>query len=130
MGKQQQTPSPSSSSDLELSNSFADFFIYKVVPIRDGLRDQNVVKGDSIAFLQADVEFTVTPLLSFKHTTNDEIRTIIQKAQNKFCELDPIPSNILKQCSDVVVPLISDIVNTSFDEKIVSSDFKQALVKN
>ncbi|CAG2232465.1 unnamed protein product [Mytilus edulis] len=31
MGKQQQTPLPSSSSDLELSNSFADFFVNKVV---------------------------------------------------------------------------------------------------
>ncbi|CAC5417928.1 unnamed protein product [Mytilus coruscus] len=129
MGKQQQTPLPSSYSDLELSKSFADFFVNKVVIIRDGLRDQNVVKGDNMAFLQADVEFTGTPVLSFKHTTNDEIRTIIQKAPNKSCELDPIPSNLLEQCSDVVVPLISDIVNASFDEKIVPKDFKQAFVR-
>ncbi|CAC5390090.1 unnamed protein product [Mytilus coruscus] len=129
LGKQQQTPLPSSSSDLELSNSFADFFVNKVFTIRDGLRDQNVVKGDNMVFLQADVEFTGTLLLSFKHTTNDEIRTIIQKAPNKSCELDPIPSNLLKQCSDVVVPLISDTVNASFDEKIVPSDFKQAFVR-
>ncbi|CAC5372019.1 unnamed protein product [Mytilus coruscus] len=80
MGKQQQTLLPSSSSDLELPNSFADFFINKVVTIRDGLRDQNIVKGDNMAFLQADVEFT-------------------------------------------------DIVNASFDEKIVPSDFKQAFVR-
>ncbi|CAG2219826.1 unnamed protein product [Mytilus edulis] len=45
MGKQQQTPLPSSSSDLELSNSFADFFVNKVVTIRDGLRDQNTSKA-------------------------------------------------------------------------------------
>ncbi|CAC5387841.1 unnamed protein product [Mytilus coruscus] len=79
MGKQQQTHLPSLSSDVELSNSFADFFVNKVVTIKDGLRDQNQVKGDNIAFLQADLEFTGTPLLSFNHTTNDEIRTIIQK---------------------------------------------------
>ncbi|CAC5412707.1 unnamed protein product [Mytilus coruscus] len=114
MGKQQQTPLPSSSSDLELSNSFADFFVNKVVTIRDGLRDQNVVKGDNMAFLQADVEFTGTPVLSFKHTTNDEIRTIIQKAPNKSCDLDPIPSNLLKQCSDVV---LEHDIHAAFDKQ-------------
>ncbi|CAG2217216.1 unnamed protein product [Mytilus edulis] len=56
MGKQQQTPLPSSSSDLELSNSFADFFVNKVVTIRDGLRDQNEDVETRRALLYSEVE--------------------------------------------------------------------------
>ncbi|VDI48061.1 Hypothetical predicted protein [Mytilus galloprovincialis] len=81
MGKQQQTPLPSLSSDLELSNSFADFFVNKVVTIRDGLRDQNVVNGDNIAFLQADVEFT-----------GDRVR-VISSFNLYVCDIAVTPTN-------------------------------------
>ncbi len=45
--------------------------------------------------------------------SEEEVREIIQKSPNKSCELDPIPTWLLKDCLDELLPLITDIVNTS-----------------
>lgn len=98
--------------------------------IREALRTANqVFDNDNITFLDADIKFTGSPLLTFDHATNEEIRNILRKAPSKSCELDPIPTSLLKNCSDAVVPLTTCIINASFDESVVPSIFKQALVR-
>lgn len=130
MGKQQKSPLPSSSSEIDLSNSFADFFINKVETIRDDLRSANQVHdNDDNGYLDHDIEFNGSALLEFNHTTDEEIRNILRKSASKSCELDPIPTNLLKACTDAVVPVVTQIVNASFDESKVPLDFKQALVR-
>jgi hypothetical protein len=45
------------------------------------------------------------------------------------CELDPLPTKLLKPCLDHVLPLITDIVNKSLSEQCVPASFKQAIVR-
>ena len=44
-----------------------------------------------------DIHFSGDPLMSYRHTTEDEVRAILGKAPNKACELDPIPTSIFKK---------------------------------
>ena len=37
----------------------------------------------------------------------------------KSCELDPLPTWLLKECKDELVPLITDIVNMSLRESMI-----------
>jgi hypothetical protein len=48
----------------------------------------------------------------FKHrqTSSDEIRKLLAKSP---CELDPMPTYLLKQCLNNVLPVITAIVNKS-----------------
>ncbi len=36
----------------------------------------------------------------FKSLTEDEVKKIVLKSPNKYCELDPIPTNLLRECID------------------------------
>ena len=47
----------------------------------------------------------------------------------KSCELDPIPTWLLKDCIDVLLPLITLIMNMSLASRCVPRDFKSARIK-
>ena len=47
----------------------------------------------------------------------------------KSCDLDPIPSPLFHDCLDELVPVITDIINTSLISGVVPQCFKHALVK-
>jgi hypothetical protein len=46
------------------------------------------------------------------------------KSASKSCELDPIPTFLLKQSMDGVLPVITDIVNASLTELTVPQSFR------
>ena len=48
---------------------------------------------------------------SFLLTTEDELKKIIMSSNSKSCTLDPIPTSILKQCLDCLLPILVKIVN-------------------
>ena len=127
MGKQREVVLPSTASNTELANTFAKFFIDKVASIRDTLSQR--ISYNRERSLIEDIPFSGDPLHCFNNTTVDEVRKIIGKSANKSCELDPIPTNILKSHMDAVVPFICEIINTSFEEAEVPSAFKEALVR-
>lgn len=71
MGKKQETILPSSTSNKELANEFSKFFINKVATIRDGLRKLTTFNIETS--LSVDIHFSGIPLMSFRHTTEDEV---------------------------------------------------------
>ena len=58
--------------------------------------------------------------------TEEEVKALIQKSPNKSCEFDPLPTWLLKECLDELLPLITDIVNASMTAGSVPKDFKSA----
>jgi hypothetical protein len=60
--------------------------------------------------LRSDIQFVGVPLDVFDLVSVSEIRKIITKS----CELDPIPTSLLKQCLDSMLPIITEIINRSF----------------
>ena len=61
--------------------------------------------------------------------TAEEIRRIIMKSPNKSCELDPIPTWLLKCCLTELLPLITTLVNKSLATGSFPESFKLALIK-
>ena len=54
-------------------------------------------------------------MTSFTLTTISEIRKIIRKSASKSCSSDPVPTWLLKEHLDVLLPVITDIVNMSLE---------------
>src|SRR6218665_3854688 len=52
-------------------------------------------------------------LSTFQLTSETEIFHLLQSLPNKQCELDPIPTSLLKDCASILVPVITKIVNFS-----------------
>ena len=50
-------------------------------------------------------------------------------AATKSCELDPIPTFLLKPCLDSLLPIIYTIINNSLSKSEVPPKFKQAIVR-
>ena len=44
------------------------------------------------------------------------------------CSLDPVPTQLLKECCDEIAPIITDIVNCSLKEATVPPELKKAVV--
>ena len=47
--------------------------------------------------------------------TEDEIKNVIMHSPSKGCNLDPLPTILLKECIDVLALIITDIVNCSLN---------------
>ena len=68
-------------------------------------------------------------LISFEPATEEEILAILRKAPTKSCELDPIPTSLLKKSANEIVPIITKIVNISLESGVFSDSLKVALVR-
>ena len=76
-----------------------------------------------------DQSFNGVPLNCFSCVTLQEIHHIILKAPSKSCKLDPLPSWLLKECVDELSPIVTSIVNASFNHAIVPLSLKTALIR-
>ena len=64
----------------------------------------------------------------FQPVTVEEIRKLVTKAPSKHCQLDPIPTWLLKQVVDQLAPVLAVVCNTSLTTGKLSSAEKHALV--
>src|SRR6218665_2636746 len=49
--------------------------------------------------------------------------------KNKQCDLDPIPTTLLKECTDLLVPTITKIINLSLSTSTFPMQFKDSVIK-
>ena len=56
------------------------------------------------------------------------MRLLISKAAGKSCQLDPIPTPIVLKLLDVLLPVITKLINLSFDTGRFAEAWKEALV--
>ena len=117
-------PSPATFPTASLAQSFASFFTDKIAKIHLTF---------SLTPTRTDPHFKPPQqppaLTSFQPTTTDEITKLINQSPNKQCELDPIPTHLLKQIIPTVIQTITNIVNLSLSTGIFPSQFKHSVVQ-
>ena len=119
---QQAATLPTHETNFELANRFSKFFNDKIDTLRASFR------------IDANSDVEMEPLASVKlnnriSATSDEIRDVITSCPNKSCQLDPIPTWLVKQCVDQLLPLLTSIINESLTKGEFPNDFKNAIVK-
>lgn len=67
-------------------------------------------------------------LSSFRTLTIDEVIAGIRALPDKHCSSDPLPTRLLKECSDVLAPYITELFNRSLATGLVPSTFKSAFI--
>jgi len=65
---------------------------------------------------------------NFITTSPDEIVKLVAAASNKYCSLDPLPTSLVKSCSDLLAPFISDLFNASLSSGYIPSSQKIAFI--
>ena len=127
MGNKGGCPLPSHTSDLQLASDFSNFFTSKVLTIRDSLNHEDT--PSFVPPLDDDAPATLPTLHSFTPTTIEEIVRIIKLSPNKSCELDPLPTWLLKWCVQELAPIIAAIVNKSLETSCMPAELKRVHVR-
>ena len=61
--------------------------------------------------------------------TVEEVSQILRKTSNKQCELDPMPTWLVKELCDVLAPIITSMANASFAQGLFPDSHKHAVVR-
>ena len=80
--------------------------------------------------IEMDVHRSSDPpkITTFTEVTRDTVDKIIRNSPAKSCLLDPWPTFLIKECSDIPLPSITKLVNCSLTEGCVPDGFKTAVV--
>ena len=70
----------------------------------------------------------IPSLSQFDPITSEEVTRIISSMATKSCELDAIPTSVLKQITPSIVPTITKIINISLTQGIFTEEWKTAIV--
>ena len=88
-------------SDGDLANKFIDFFGEKITVLRNSLDSTSdiVVESDAIVHQYA--------LSCFMSLTLSDVSELLSEMTIKSCPLDPVPASVLKQCTSVLLSVMS-----------------------
>ncbi|XP_041481800.1 uncharacterized protein LOC121428971 [Lytechinus variegatus] len=118
LNRKKSTPLPRHTDSHVMAETFIQFFQAKVRTICDTLHPDE----------SCPQPFTATLLETLHPTNPDEIQSILRKIPPKSCQLDPIPTILLKECCTTFAPIISQIVNLSIDQAEVPTCLKVAYI--
>ena len=116
-------PPPPAPTDLNPDN-FATFFTEKTANISKQFCEPPSRPEDT------PLENTATPatLHEFTLLSEEDVSKLITRSRPTTCLLDPVPTNLLQDIAQTVVPVITSIMNSSLSSGTVPSAFKQARV--
>ena len=119
-GSAKSNPLPEGKSNVELAEEFADFFLNKILTIRKQFEDIS-------PYMSTTKDILI--LRKFAPMSEKEVREIIMSMKSKCCELDALPTSLLKRMIDVCLPSIMKIVNLSLEMGQFTYQWKVAIVR-
>ena len=119
-GKTFDTVLPNNIAKENLPDEFCKFFNEKIEKIR---KDLDIYNKAPIF-----VPYTGQFMTTFTPVSEDFVKDIIMSSNTKSCDLDPMPTEMLKQNIDFLIKPITHIINTSLKKGIVPVEFKKAIL--
>ena len=120
MGTSSDNPLPYHTSDKDLAEEFADFFMGKIQKIRDNLTRNPTYEP---------TKKITTRLAECRPFDQTEVKKIILSMKSKSCKLDAPPTRLLKECLEDILPTITDLVNISLWEGTSASEWKTSIIR-
>ena len=106
-----------------LPELFCNYFSDKIMKIRNELDSQAV----SALPAQAD-SFSGITLSTFEPVTEAMVKLVITKSAPKTCSLDPIPTPLLLEILDCLLPSLTALINSSLSSGLFPQAFKSAVI--
>ena len=107
-----------------LPEQFSNFFTNKIRMIRDELDQIDANQSP----LYADNAYSKSSFTSFRLVSEDEVKKIISQSSKKSCSIDPIPTSLLMECLEEILPAFTVIVNQSLKTGIFPNIYKHAVI--
>ena len=119
-----ETPFPQGKSDKILADEFSKYFSDKINNIRAKL-DEN---PNDMHYNEPST-FNGHYLDEFSPLSTDDVKKLIDDSNSKYCDLDPIPPDLLKSAINEALPIITEIINTSLSLGIMPDILKHAKIR-
>ncbi|CAB4016802.1 RNA-directed DNA polymerase from transposon X-element, partial [Paramuricea clavata] len=112
-----------------LSNDLGQFFAQKIINIRSELQtastyEQAVFSDMPSVSLNSDQIYQ-----EFSPMSDDDTERLITSSNKKSCSLDPIPTKLVVECLNVLLPVITKMINLSLESGIFPCVWKEADVQ-
>ena len=112
---------PSHESQKSLADQFASYFSNKINNIRDNFG--SIGTENDIHPLSDPPKINVS-----RQVSEEALDKINKTSPTKSCLLDPLPTFLIKECIDILLPSLTKLVNCSLMEGCVPDSFKSAVV--
>eukprot|EP00745_Piridium_sociabile_P040659 TRINITY_DN786_c0_g1_i8.p1 TRINITY_DN786_c0_g1~~TRINITY_DN786_c0_g1_i8.p1 ORF type:complete len:1132 (+),score=124.07 TRINITY_DN786_c0_g1_i8:119-3397(+) len=124
LGKVNSSPLPIVFSVHELPQKFSDFFTSKISLIREKL-DAVVPPFSSVT----EREYSGPALHCFEPVSEEFVKKVCLSSGPKSCELDPVPSALLFECLDVLLPYMTHVINSSLLSGCFPDIYKSSVIR-
>ena len=104
----------------ELARRFIAFFANKISTIHQGLFQRCPNDAGYV-----DAPISSCTLTRFETVSVDDLLPLARRISKKSCDLDPIPAQLLTGCLDVLMPVITKMVNLSLATTCVLNNLKK-----
>ena len=112
---------PPSSDACSLANAFADFFAQKIDRIHADLHEKQRTADPNVS--SSESTRCQVELSDFAVLSQDTVKEYASKSAKKSCNLDP---SLMKNCLDMLLPTITNIVNLSLSTGTMPETLKVA----
>ena len=120
MGTSLDNPLPNHKSNKDLAEESADFFMDKIQKIRDNLTGNPTYQP---------TKKITSRFAEFRPFYQTEVKKIILSVKSKSCELDALPTRLLKDCIEDILPTITNLVNISLWDGAFASGWKTSIIR-
>ena len=110
-----------------LADKFSNYFMRKTTIIKNKIISDTPNTICNIS-MNAVVMFNGKMVELLRPTSEVEVKEIIIKSPNKSCDLNPLPTGLMKKCVDHFLPLITAVINRSMDESVMPLCLKRATI--
>ena len=115
-------PLPHHTSIQQLTGDFGQFFIKKIEDIRCELN----IPDNTHSTVSSSCNGHYFP--SFRQLTQNDVRKLIMSSKSTTCDLDSIPTSLLKEHTSILLPTITKMVNLSLQTGVFPNEWKLAFV--
>ena len=132
LGGSSQEQYPKHSDPAMLANDFGRFFTQKIDDIRSKLDRIDPSSNQPDYSTRSSVQehwYARTPFTNFEPISSEGIKKLVLNAPNKTCDNDPIPTKIVKDCINELLPTISNMVNLSLSSGHFPDIGKEGLLR-
>ena len=116
---------PPVNNNVKLANQLGMFFVQKIETI--GSKLDNMAQG----LPSPPNDYATVPPSSFSKfnpLTEEKVSKLIGSSAKKSSTLDPMPTPLVMDCIDVLLPIMTKMINLSLESGLFADDWKCALV--
>ena len=118
--------------EVVLVNELGKHFVKKILDIHSEIDNgTSLADNDDGGFQRDDyIEYSVNipSFEAFEPLSENDVYNLIMNSKKKSSYLDPVPTDLLMKCLDVLLPVITKIINISLDTGCFPNDWKEAII--